>query len=93
VQRVFVVTDARAVDLLRYNLAEYPGTQVYVGPVAAVPELAAQFKLPAGGALDNLHRVYVVDPIGNLMMSYPADAELRRMNKDIGVLLRTSQIG
>ena len=93
VRRLVVVTDPRATDWLRYTLADYVGTEVWNGPVTAVRELAAQFTLPVGGPLDNLHRIYVVDPLGNLMMSYPADAELRRMNKDIGLLLRTSQVG
>lgn len=93
VQRVFVATDADAVDWLRYTLKDYPGMEVYIGPPAGVRRLAAQFALPVGGALDGLHRVYVVDPLGNFMMSYPADADPRRMNKDISFLLKASQIG
>ncbi|MBI3898075.1 MAG: SCO family protein [Gammaproteobacteria bacterium] len=92
-QRVFVVTDARALDALRYTLADYPQTRVLLGDTESVRQLAMQFALKAGSPLDNLHRLYVVDPIGNFMMSYPADADLRRMNKDIGLLLRTSQLG
>lgn len=93
VQRVFVVTDAAAMDWLRYTLKEYPGMEVLVGSPQAVRQLAAQFALPTGGALDELHRIYVVDPLGNLMMSYPADADPRGMNKDLSFLLKASQIG
>ena len=93
VQRVFVATDVSAIDWLRYTLKDYPGMEVYIGPPAGVRRLAAQFAVPAGGALDRLHRVYVVDPLGNLMMSYPADADARRMNKDISFLLKASHIG
>lgn len=93
VQQVFVVTDPAALDLLRYTLVDYPGTKVLRGPSDAVAELAAQFAVPAGGALDGLHRIYVVDPLGNFMMSYPADADPRRMNKDLHLLLRASHIG
>jgi cytochrome oxidase Cu insertion factor (SCO1/SenC/PrrC family) len=93
VQRVFVVTDARARDVLRYTIAEYPGTHVLFGSAAAVRELASPFGLPAGTPLDGLDRIYVVDPLGNFMMSYPADADPRGMNKDLKLLLRASQIG
>jgi hypothetical protein len=88
-----VVTDATALDMLRYTVKEYPGMRVAIGPAAAVRRLAGQFALPAGSPLDNLNRVYIVDPLGNLMMSYPADADPRRMNKDLGLLLKASQIG
>lgn len=93
VQRLMVVTDATALDMLRYTVKEYPGMRVAVGPIEAVRRLAGQFTLPAGSPLDNLNRVYIVDPLGNLMMSYPADADPRRMNKDLGLLLKASQIG
>lgn len=93
VQRLMVVTDATALDMLRYTVKEYHGMRVAVGPIEAVRRLAGQFTLPAGSPLDNLNRVYIVDPLGNLMMSYPADADPRRMNKDLGLLLKASQIG
>jgi len=93
VQRVFVVTDARALDWLRYTLADYPGMEVLVGPADAVRRLATHFTVPAGGALDGLHRIYLVDPLGNLMMSYPADADPRGMHKDLSFLLKASQVG
>ena len=93
VQRLMVVTDTKALDWLRYTLKDYPGTQAAVGPAAAIRRLAGQFALPVGGALDNLHRLYLVDPLGNLMMSYPADADPRGIHKDLAHLLKASQIG
>jgi hypothetical protein len=38
-------------------------------------------------------RIYVVDPLGNLMLSYPPGADARDLLKDLGRLLRLSQIG
>jgi len=35
----------------------------------------------------------LVDPMGNLMMSYPADSDPKNLRKDIGRLLRASRIG
>ena len=44
---------------------------------------------PAQGALAD--HVYVIDPLGNLMMRYPRDFDPRRMIKDITRLLRRSK--
>jgi hypothetical protein len=93
VQRLFVVTDAIGLEGLQAKLKDYPGMEVVRGGAQEVRRLAEQFRLPAGSPLDGLHRVYVVDPLGNLMMSYPADADPRGMNKDLGFLLKASQIG
>ena len=93
VQSVFVLTDAKALDWLRYAIKDYPNTQVIVGPPNGVATLVRQFALPVGGPLDNLNRVYLVDPLGNFMMSYPADADPTGMRKDLARLLRLSQIG
>lgn len=37
--------------------------------------------------------IYVVDPLGNLMMRFPRDPEPSKMLKDVKRLLRLSQIG
>jgi len=93
IERVFVVTDASALDLLRYTLKDHPGMIVLVGPPAAARRLARQFSVPAGGALDGLDRIYLVDPLGNFMLHYPPDADASGMRKDLVRLLKVSQVG
>lgn len=44
--------------------------------------------LPA--ATSATDHVYMVDPFGNLMMRYPRDADLQRVKKDVGKLLKAS---
>jgi len=44
----------------------------------------------SGGASDNL---YVVDPLGNLVLRYPAEPDIRKLAKDLERLLRASRIG
>ena len=46
--------------------------------------------VPAAAQRD---RFYIIDPAGNLMMSYPATAEPSLIKKDIKRLLKASQIG
>ena len=92
-QSVLVVTDGKALDWLRYAVKDYPGMRVITGPADSVTLLARGFTLPAGSPLDNPNRVYLMDPLGNLMMSYPADADPTGMRKDLARLLRISRIG
>ena len=49
----------------------------------------AQFPL----AVDGGHGIYIVDPHGNLMMSYPAAGSARGLLTDLERLLRLSNIG
>jgi hypothetical protein len=37
--------------------------------------------------------IYVVDPLGNLMLRFPRDPDARRMIKDLSRLLKASQVG
>jgi cytochrome oxidase Cu insertion factor (SCO1/SenC/PrrC family) len=81
-ERVFVADDTHSTDAA--VLAPFEGTLV------VTPEAGTQ--LPLSAANDRAH-FYVVDPLGNVMMRYPADADPRRMLKDLERLLRASQIG
>jgi hypothetical protein len=54
--------------------------------------IAPQFQVdetPAVGA----ERVYIVDPLGNLMMYYQPDADARGMLQDLQKLLKYSKVG
>lgn len=93
VQSLFVVTDSKARDWLQYVIKDYPGMRSVVGPPEAAAALARQFVLPAGGSPENLNRIYIVDPLGNFMMSYPAEADANGIRKDLARLLRVSRVG
>jgi hypothetical protein len=41
----------------------------------------------------NSGEVYIVDPLGNVMMHYPADSTTKGMLKDLKKLLRISKVG
>jgi hypothetical protein len=82
--RVWLITDAAAVDVrLQPALAD--------ATVLRVPaEALAQWLPPAGSAQDHL---YVVDPIGNLMMRFPANMDATgaaKAKRDLDRLLRAS---
>jgi cytochrome oxidase Cu insertion factor (SCO1/SenC/PrrC family) len=91
VQRVFLATGACCDrDFLA---AEHPDLLVVrlEGPAAA--QLLAPFPAYADGAVGQAGRIYLVDPLGNLLMSYGADAPAKALLTDVKKLLRLSHIG
>ncbi len=93
IQRVFVVTDTGKLDQLRYTLKDYADMQVLTGPADTIRQLAAQFQLPAGSPMQTLERIYLLDPLGHFMLSYPEHADPDGMRKDLVRLLKVSHIG
>jgi cytochrome oxidase Cu insertion factor (SCO1/SenC/PrrC family) len=84
IERLWVLTDSGAVEPAM--LAEHPGLHVWR---PAHSGFAEQF--PA--ADDREGHIYLVDPLGNLMLRFPAEPDSKRMMKDLKLLLKASQIG
>lgn len=84
VARAWLVDDgaAPAPELLK----EYDGTIVV--QAKSSPLIA---KLPDGGMQRD--HLFLVDPLGNLMMRFPANADPNRIKKDLTHLLKVSRIG
>jgi len=85
VRRVWLLTDA-AVPSAEMLTGKFEGTLALRDPKR---ELLA--KLPVKTNLRD--HVYIVDPLGNVMMRYDADPDLKRMAKDLERLLRASWVG
>ena len=64
---------------------------VRVGPREA--DLLEAFPAPDDGPPQAAGRIYVVDPLGNLMMRYPSDNDPGGLLEDLERLLRLSRIG
>ncbi len=88
VQRLFVLTDRGDPGALPPLLAQHPGLTVATAEGPALHELVGEFS-PRG--LDDA--VYLVDPLGNLMMRYPQGFQPRGMLRDLQRLLQVSSIG
>ena len=86
VERVWLVTDDKPIDTVL--LREYDGTRV----LRTDPEKLKQW-LPVEQGAGVADHVYMIDPLGNLMMRFPKDADPNKMKKDISKLLRASSIG
>jgi hypothetical protein len=92
VERVMIATNAGS-DALREIARQYPGLLAVGGTRTTLQTLAREFVSSQGTALDAPGRVYLIDPIGNLVMSYAPDADPSGMRKDLARLLRLSQVG
>jgi hypothetical protein len=88
VQRVFLAEGA-CCDL-EWLHAQQPDLITVQASAAAAPLTAI---LEHAGRSPAADRVYLIDPLGNLMMSYAADARPKGMLEDLKKLLRLSHVG
>jgi hypothetical protein len=84
VERAWLVGDALLPPVALVD--EYAGTHLLQAPGSAL--LA---KLPATTSVRD--HLYLIDPLGNLVLRYPRDADPSRIKKDLSRLLRASRIG
>lgn len=93
IQRLLLLADNEHVDTLEPVLKKYTGMLTVTGDSKVVAEVVSQFELKNKAPALDANRLYLVDPLGNLMMSYPVDAEPKGIIKDMKKLLKISQIG
>lgn len=92
VQRVLLITN-ETVDELKEKLSDYVGQQLINNESVDVNELVKKFKIAESDKPLQANRLYIVDPLGNLMMSYLPDTNPQDIYKDLKKLLRGSRIG
>jgi len=73
--------------------AKYSPIETYAVEKSKFDDWAQILKLDDAPIEAEKDRFYIIDPAGNLMMSYPATADPGAIQKDIKRLLKTSQIG
>lgn len=87
VQRLWVVTDDVAVD--SGLLGEYAGTIIVRAGSEASKVLQS---LPASSPETLRGHIWLVDPLGNVMLRFPPAADPSRMKTDLTRLLRVSRV-
>jgi len=88
VQRVWLIVDDE--PLAASVIREYDGTLFLR---ARADEVAAFLRLPAQPESKPAEHIWLIDPLGNLMLRWPKDADASRMKKDLIRLLKASGIG
>lgn len=90
VQRVFIQGGQISPEKTKILQTEFAGMSTLVGPKQNVDALSSQFILPNMLVLDTT-RIYLIDPLGNLMMSYRDNPD--GMRKDLVHLMKISWSG
>ena len=86
IERVWLITDDAPLDTAL--MKQYDGTRLLR---VDSKKLAAWLPVQEGTqAADHL---YMIDPLGNLMMRFPKDPDANKIKKDITRLLKASRIG
>lgn len=86
IERVWLVTDEQPIETIL--LREYDGTQL----LRVKPETLKSW-LPTEAGTTPADHIYMIDPLGNLMMRFPKDADPNKIKKDLSRLLKASSIG
>jgi hypothetical protein len=86
IERVFLVTGE--VPLAEALLREVEGTVVLRARRAELERF-----LPAADGARLEDHIFLIDPLGNLMLRWPTEADPARMKRDLGKLLKASRIG
>jgi hypothetical protein len=86
IERVWLITDQKPLDTVL--MREYDGTHM----IRVKPELLKSWLPATEGTVVEDH-IYLIDPLGNLMLRFPKDPDPSKMKKDIGKLLKASAIG
>ncbi|MYM93307.1 SCO family protein [Duganella vulcania] len=94
IERVWLITDDQPLDTLLMRVND--GTRMLRAPAAAVEKWLPLEQAAGDRAADH---VYLIDPLGNLMMRFPKGAvssdteKVKKVHKDISKLLKASAIG
>lgn len=86
IERVWLITDQITPD--SKLMSEYDGTRLL-----RVDEKVVKPWLPAEQSAVPSDHIYLIDPLGNLMMRFPKNGDPNKIKKDISKLLKASRIG
>ena len=93
VQRLFLLRSETVPETLASLLKqEYPDMTVTRITAEQLQQISSDF-LVDGISMQGAKRIYIIDPLGNLMMYYPPGADPGGMHKDLKKLLKYSKIG
>lgn len=92
VQRFFIATDVDQAESLKIKLVDYPEMGVWTGDRKALSALFQSFGISSGQPAEQ-QGIYLVDPLGNVMMRYPPGFKPSGMLKDLSRLLKYSWVG
>lgn len=88
IDRLWLITDVAPLQTI--VMREYEGTLFLRADPA---QLQAFLALPPEPDARLADHIWLIDPLGNLMLRWPKSADPNRMKRDLGRLLKASQVG
>lgn len=92
-QRVLMIADTGDDSVIGKRLKKYNGQLVVMINDGDSQIMAELFKQESGDRPFDADRLYLIDPLGNLLLSYPPGADPAGIIKDLKRLLKYSRIG
>lgn len=86
IERVWLITDDKPLDTIL--IREFDGTEML-----RVKADVVRAWLPVEEGTKVTDHIYMIDPLGHLMMRFPKDADPNKIKKDLYKLLKASAIG
>jgi cytochrome oxidase Cu insertion factor (SCO1/SenC/PrrC family) len=86
IERIWLITDDKPLETM--VIREYDGTHM----LRVKPDVLKSW-LPVEQGTTASDHIYLIDPLGNLMMRFPKDADPNKIKKDLSKLLKASSIG
>lgn len=91
VQRLVVAHDTSSIEA--FIDTQYPSLNLVSGDADNLLGLSSQFETAVRNMPVRKDSLYLIDPLGNLMMRFPIDTNPKGILKDIKRALRASRIG
>ncbi len=93
IKRLYISIDGKPAESLQAVLAEHQGLEVVYGNSSQIQQVLKQFDLTEQAVTNQTIGMYIVDPLGNLVMRYQTGFEAKGLVKDLSLLLKASYIG
>ncbi len=93
INRLYVMMQPQSTQFMKEVKDFHPDLDIVTGSQQQLNNVIQQFTLSDKVDVGNANRIYIIDPIGNLMMYYELDADAADIAKDLKRLLHVSQMG
>ena len=93
IMRLYISIDGKPGSSLESVLSEHPGLEVVYGTSLQLQKVLEQFEMTRQMVANEAMGMFIVDPLGNLVMRYQTGYEAKGLAKDLSHLLKASYIG
>ena len=93
IKRLYISIDGKPDTSLQEVLSKHQGLDVVYGDKLQIQQILNQFELSQQAVSNEMVGMFIVDPLGNLVMRYNSGFDAKGLIKDLTHLLKASYIG